>query len=188
MAVKARPDEYFDELETMPAEARQKYQNQQLSQTVANAYRHAATVKKMFDEAGVSPAQIGTVKDLEKLPIIRKTNLIEWQKQNPPYGGFLAVPVPDVERVFISPGPVYEPIQHSGIKWFAKSFWAAGFRKGDIVINTFTYHMSPGGILFHEALQHCGATAIRWASATPRPRYRPCLTSGLAASSAPPRF
>ncbi|HUU08384.1 MAG TPA: AMP-binding protein [Dehalococcoidales bacterium] len=160
MVVKAKPDEYFDELETMPAEARQKYQNQHLSRTVANACRHAPTVKKMFDEAGVSPAQIGTVKDLEKLPIIRKTDLIEWQKKNPPYGGFLAVPVPDVERVFISPGPVYEPIQHSGIKWFAKSFWAAGFRKGDIVINTFTYHMSPGGILFHEALKHCGATAI----------------------------
>ena len=51
-------------------------------------------------------------------------------------------------------------IQHAGIKWFAKSFWAAGFRKGDVVVNTFTYHMSPAGILFHEALRDCGATAI----------------------------
>lgn len=155
-----KPDEYFDELEIMTTEARQKYQNQKLSQTVKNAYHHAPTVQKLLDQAGVSPAQIGTVKDLEKLPIVRKTDLIEWQKQNPPYGGFLAIPKPEVERVFISPGPVYEPIQHSGIKWFAKSFWAAGFRKGDIVINSFTYHMSPGGILFHEALHHCGATAI----------------------------
>ncbi len=155
-----KPDEYFDELEIMTAEARQKYQNQKLSQTVKNAYHHAPTVQKLLDQAGVSPAQIGTVKELEKLPIVRKTDLIEWQKQNPPYGGFLAIPEPEVERVFISPGPVYEPIQHSGIKWFAKSFWAAGFRKGDIVVNSFTYHMSPGGILFHEALHHCGATAI----------------------------
>ena len=45
-------------------------------------------------------------------------------------------------------------------KWFAKSFWAAGFRKGDVVINTFTYHMSPAGILFHEGIRDCGATVV----------------------------
>ena len=83
MAVKAKPDEYFDELETMPTEARQKYQNRKLSRVVKNAYHHAPTVKKIFDKAGVSPAQIGTVKDLEKLPIIRKTDLIEWQRRRP---------------------------------------------------------------------------------------------------------
>jgi len=160
MAIEAKPDEFFDELETMSAKAREKYLNQGLSQTVDNAYHHAPVVKKILDEAGISPSQIRTVKDLESLPIIRKTDLIEWQKANPPYGGFLAIPPEDVERIFISPGPVYEPIQHSGIKWFAKAFWAGGFRKGDVVINTFAYHMSPGGILFHEALRDCGATAI----------------------------
>jgi len=111
-------------------------------------------------KTGVSPAQIRTVKDLERLPITRKTDLIELQKAKPPYGGFLAIPPEDVDRIFISPGPIYEPIQHAGIKWFAKSFWAAGFRKGDIIINTFAYHMSPAGILFHEAIRDCGATAI----------------------------
>ena len=119
--------------------------------------------KKMidiFDKAGVSPDQIRTIKDLEKLPITRKTNLIELQRAKSPYGGFLAIPPEDVDRIFLSPGPVYEPIQHAGIKWFAKSFYAAGFRKGDVVINTFTYHMSPAGILFHEALRDCGATAV----------------------------
>ena len=45
-------------------------------------------------------------------------------------------------------------------KWFAKSFWAAGFSKGDIVVNTFTYHMSPAGILFHEGIRDCGATVV----------------------------
>jgi len=155
-----RQDEFFDELETMSAEAREKYLNQRLSQTVDHAYRHAPVVKEVFDKAGVSPAQIRTIKDLEKVPIIRKTDLIERQKVNPPYGGFLAIPPEDVDRVFISPGPLYEPIQTAAIKWFAKSFWAAGFRKGDVVINTFTYHMSPAGILFHEALRDCGATAI----------------------------
>ena len=160
MAIKGKPDEFFDELEIMPTDTREKYFNQRLSQTIDHAYRHAPAVREIFEEAGVSPDQIRTVKDLERLPITRKTDLIDLQKANPPYGGFLTTPPEEVERVFLSPGPVYEPIQHSGIRWFAKSFWAAGFRKGDVVINTFTYHLSPAGILFHEALRDCGATAI----------------------------
>jgi len=160
MAIEARQDEFFDELETMSPAAREKYLDRKLSETVDNAYQHAPAVKELFDRAGVSPDLIRTVKDLEKLPITRKTDLIELQKTNPPYGGFLAIPPENVERVFLSPGPIYEPIQHAGIKWFAKSFWAAGFRKGDVVVNTFTYHLSPAGILFHEAIRDCGATAI----------------------------
>lgn len=162
MAVKsgALSDEFFDELEIMSSQAREKHLNHRLSETVENAYRHAPAVKAMFDRAGVGPSRIRTVKDLERLPITRKVDLIELQKSNPPYGGFVTIPPENIERVFLSPGPVYEPIQHAGIKWFAKSFWAAGFRKGDVVVNTFTYHMSPAGILFHEALRDCGATAV----------------------------
>ena len=152
--------EFFDELETMSVAEREIFLNRKLSETVDNAYRHAPAVAETFDKAGVRPEQIRTVKDLELIPVIRKTDLIERQRANPPYGGLLAIPEEDVERVFLSPGPIYEPIQHSGIKWFAKAFWAAGFRKGDIVVNTFTYHMSPAGILFHEALRDCGATAL----------------------------
>jgi len=161
MAIESgKQDEFFDELEIMSAAEREEYLNLRLSETIDHAYRHAPAVRGIFDKAGVSPAQIRTIKDLEKLPIIRKTDLIERQRANPPYGGFLAIPPEYIDRVFISPGPLYEPIQTAAIKWFAKSFWAAGFRQGDVVINTFTYHMSPAGILFHEALRDCGATAI----------------------------
>jgi phenylacetate-CoA ligase len=159
MAIEANQEEFFDELETMTPAAREKYLNQRLSETVAHAYRHSSAVTNLFDQAGANPDQIRTVRDLEKLPITRKTDLIELQKTKPPYGGLVTIPPEDIERVFISPGPVYE-IQPSSIKWFAKSFWAAGFRKGDVVINTFTYHMSPAGILFHEAIRHCGATVV----------------------------
>ena len=158
MAVKK--DEYFDKLEVMTAEERRAYQDKALAQTIDNAYKKAPAARELLDNSGVKPSQIKTVKDLEKLPVTRKTELIEMQKNKPPYGGLSTIPLQEVERVFLSPGPVYEPIQHSGIKWFAKSFWATGFRKGDLVINTFTYHMSPAGILFHEAIRDCGATAI----------------------------
>jgi phenylacetate-CoA ligase len=159
MAVRSRKDEYFDELETMSPAARGKHLDRRLAETVAYAYEHAPAVKKLLDKSGVTPDQIRTVKDLEKLPVTRKTDLLEMQKTYLPFGGILAIPPENVERVFISPGPIYE-IQPSSIKWFAKSFWAAGFRKGDVVINTFTYHMSPAGILFHEAIRDCGATVV----------------------------
>jgi phenylacetate-CoA ligase len=161
MAVEStRKGEFFDELEVMPAEKREKYLNQRLVEVVSHAYRNAPAVREMLDRVGVSPNQIRTVKDLKKVPITRKTDLIGRQKNNPPYGGLLAILPEDVERVFISPGPIYEPLHTASIKWFAKAFWAAGFRKGDIVVNTFTYHLSPAGILFHEALRDCGATVV----------------------------
>ena len=156
----AQRGDSFDELEIMSPEEREKYLNQKLSETVDNAYQNAPSMREIFDRAGVSPSQICTVKDLEKLPITRKTDLIELQKSKPPYGGFLTIPEEDVNRVFISPGPIYEPLHAETVKWFAKTFYAAGFRKGDIALNTFTYHMSPAGILFHEGLRDCGATVI----------------------------
>ncbi len=162
MAVKLqiRKDEYFDELETMSAETRDEYFKKKLPETIGNAYKNAPAAKRILDEAGVIPEQIKTVKDLELLPVTRKADIIDMQKNYPPYGGFLCIPQDEVQRVFVSPGPIYEPMQHTGIKWFAKSFWAAGFRKGDIAVNTFTYHMSPAGILCHEAIRDCGATAV----------------------------
>jgi phenylacetate-CoA ligase len=159
MAVKSRKDEFFDELETMSLAARRKYLDKKLSEKVAYAYKHAPAVKKLFDKAGITPAKVRKFKDLEKLPVTRKTDLLEMQKDALPFGGIPTVPPEKIERVFISPGPIYE-IQPSRVPWFAKSFWAAGFRKGDVVINTFTYHMSPAGILFHEAIRDCGATVV----------------------------
>jgi len=153
-------EEFFDELETMPAVIREQYLNEKLSQAVDHAYHNALAVREILDGARIKPEEIRTVKDLERVPIIRKSDVIERQRSKPPYGGFLAIPPEDVDRVFISPGPVYEPLHTGSIKWFAKSFYAAGFRKGDVVVNTFTYHMSPAGILFHEALRDCGVTVV----------------------------
>ncbi len=159
MALTPRPDEYFDDLETMSSPAREDYLNKKLAAHIAHTYGKAPAVKKLLDGAGLKPSDVTTVKDLEKLPITRKPELIEMQKASLPYGGVSAIPKEDVERVFVSPGPIYE-IQPPDVKWFAKTYWAAGFRKGDVAINTFTYHLSPAGILFHEGLRHCGATVV----------------------------
>jgi len=153
------PSQYFDELETMTDGARKKYQSAMLAGAVRRAYEKSVSVRGILDGAGVKPQDISTPADLQKLPIMRKNDLIDLEKKHL-FGGFLTIPVEDVGRIFISPGPVYEPLHSESIKWFAKSFWAAGLRRGDVAVNTFSYHMSPGGILFHEAARDCGATAV----------------------------
>jgi len=153
-------DEYYDDSETMSLKERTELQNKKLNQVVCHAYKHAPAAKKLLDGAGIKPSDIKATTDLEKLPVTRKNDIIEMQTKHPPYGGLLAIPSANIERVFVSPGPVYEPLHSSSIEWFARSFWAAGFRKGDVVINTFTYHLSPAGMLFHEAIRDCGATVI----------------------------
>ncbi len=150
---------YFDDSESRPLQQREEIKNRKLAATIEYAYDHSRAAKNLLDFVGIKPSSGFNLSDLERLPITRKTDLIELQKSFAPFGGLLAGPAEDVERIFISPGPIYE-FQPAGINWFARSFYAAGFRKGDIVVNTFTYHMSPAGMLFHEGLRQCGVTVV----------------------------
>ncbi len=186
--LKGMSDEYFDKLEVMSTAERQRYQNRILKQTINNAYKNGPTARELLDGVGLKPSKLKKISDLEKLPVTRKTDLIELQKTKPPYGGMLTISEEDVERVFLSPGPVYEPIQHSGVKWFAKSFWAAGFRRGDVVVNTFTYHLSPAGILFHEAIRDCGATVIPMGTGHTEVQVRTMLDLGVTGFVGTPSF
>lgn len=151
---------FFDELEAMDRKEREAYQLEKLKEQIKRAYENAVAIREIFNKKGVKPEDIKDLNDLEKVPIIRKPDVIELQKKYPPYGGLLTVPEEEVQRVFITPGPIYLPHQVEEISWFGKSFFASGFKKGDVVINTPTYHMSPAGILFHEGARAVGATVI----------------------------
>lgn len=151
---------FFDDFETMDRKEREKYQLEKLKEHIRRAYENSVATREIFDKKGIRPEDIRDFGDLEKIPITRKTDVIELQKKYPPYGGLLTVPEEEVQRVFITPGPIYLPHQVEEISWFGKSFFAAGFRKGDIIINTPTYHMSPAGILFHEGARVTGATVV----------------------------
>ena len=96
-------------LETMTGRERRRFQNRKLKHIMAYAYEKAPAVKKKLDRAKIKPGDIKTVKDLEKLPITEKADLIGLQKKNPPFGGFNGVPPEKLGRIFISPGPIYEP-------------------------------------------------------------------------------
>ncbi len=128
----------------MPDEKRAEYLNRKLRGIVQYAYKHSLALKNKVDSAGLKPKDIQTVKGLEKVPITKKTELVELQKKNPPFGGFEGVSVYKLRRIYVSPGPIHEPgeAEYEEIAW-AQALHAGGFRPGDIAINTFSYHMVP---------------------------------------------
>ena len=98
---------------------------------------------------------------LAKLPVLRKSALKDLQAADPPYGGFTTSPVGQLARVFMSPGPIFEP-EGFGADWWrtARALFAAGIRKGDIVHNTFAYHLTPGGWILDAGARALGCAVI----------------------------
>lgn len=179
---------FFDELEAMDRKEREAYQTKRLKEVVERAYRNARAIRELFDKNGIRPEDIGGPRDMERLPIIRKTDVIELQKRYPPYGGLLTIEEERVQRVFVTPGPIYLPHQIEEISWFGKTFFAAGFKLGDVVINTPTYHMSPAGMLFHEGVRACGATVVPTGVGNTDAQIRIMLDLKVTAFSGMPSF
>lgn len=111
--------------------------------------------------ADIDPETINTRDALAKLPITRKSDLIEAHAKEPPFAGLNATPVPALARIFQSPGPIYDP-QGKGDDWWrmGRAFFAAGFRPGDIVHNCLSYHLTPGGFIFDNGARACGCVVI----------------------------
>jgi len=153
---------FFDERqETMPPKNRAEYTRRLLTETVRFAYEKAPATRRKMDDAGVKPEDIRDVAYLAKIPFTRKADLKNIQKGEPPFGGLAAVPPRGMRRIYVSPGPTYDPEGREETHWrWEKPFVAAGFRPGDIVQNTFMYHFSPAGLMFDEALIRIGCTVI----------------------------
>jgi len=94
---------------------------------------------------------------LSSLPVMRKSDLMDLQAANPPFGGLADPDALIGNRVFLSPGPVWEPQGLGADPWSAaRALFAAGFRTGQIVQNTFSYHMTPGAFFLDEGLRALG--------------------------------
>ena len=134
---------------------------ERLKQFVKYAYQNSPAFRERLDGLGLKPQDIQKIKDLEKLPVVRKDELIELQRANPPFGNLLAVDSRHLPRIFQSPGPIYDPQGQSEDYWrWGEPLKHAGFGKGDIVINTFSYHLSPAGFMFDDGLRAIGATVV----------------------------
>jgi len=130
--VAKKESRYYDAKEKMSLSKRQSYYNQSLVKMVRLGYQKSSRVKKIFDERNIDPLKIRSIKDLEKLPVISREQLVKLEKEEPPYGGFSPKNVM-TDRIFTSPGPVYEPHLTEKDPIWGKGYYAAGFRKGDIV-------------------------------------------------------
>ena len=145
----------------MPQEERRNYLNGKLREIVQYAYNHSRAVREKLEGAKIKPQEIKTIDDLQRLPITTKFDLVEMQKANLPFGGLEGVPLNKMRRIYILPGLIYEPgeWEYWDTRW-AEAMYACGFRPGDIVQNTFNYHMWPFAFMLDESLRMLGCTTV----------------------------
>jgi phenylacetate-CoA ligase len=143
-----------------PADLRRTQENK-LMRLVRYAYEHAPRQRALMQQVAVEPADVRTLEDLPKLPIVRKDALPTIQAEALPFGDLNGVPIGDLQRIFASPGNIYDPQGPGEDFWrFRAALAAAGFRAGDIVQNTFSYHLTPAGFMFDSALRALGCVVV----------------------------
>ncbi|MBR0815057.1 MULTISPECIES: phenylacetate--CoA ligase family protein [Bradyrhizobium] len=110
---------------------------------------------------GVDPAAVTSRAALAGLPVLRKSELPALHKASAPFGGFVAAAPGSFARLFTSPGPIFEPEGRQADPWRgARALFAAGFRPDDVVLNTFSYHLTPGGFIFDASARALGCAVI----------------------------
>jgi phenylacetate-CoA ligase len=150
--------EHHDDLETRSPEAREADLFARLPAVLAAAMTAPAYAAHL---KGVDPAAITDRAALATLPILRKADLPALHKASPPFGGFVSAPLGSFGRLFTSPGPIFEPEGTGSDAWGAgRGLFAAGFRAGDVVLNTFGYHLTPGGFIMDSAARALGCAVI----------------------------
>lgn len=111
--------------------------------------------------AAVDPASILDRAALASLPLTRKSELAELQRASLPFGGLAARATGRLARIFMSPGPIYDPEGRGADYWrTARALHAAGFRADEVVLNCYSYHLSPAGSMFETGLHHLGCAVI----------------------------
>ena len=151
--------QHFDVLETRDPELRERAQLAALPRQVAHAKSASPAFAKIL--AGVDAAAVNSRANLAQLPVTRKSELLEIQKGARPFGGFAATGWGVARRVFSSPGPIYEPEGASPDYWrLARALFAAGFRKGELIHNCFSYHFTPAGSMLETGAHALGCTVF----------------------------
>jgi phenylacetate-CoA ligase len=137
---------FFDSLETRDPAQRETEQFAALRAQIAHAQAQSAYFARVMK--GVAPADINDRRALAALPVTRKSDLIELQKTALPFAGMTALPPAALGRVYMSPGPMFDPEGRRADYWrLARAMHAAGFRAGELVHNTFSYHFTPAGFM-----------------------------------------
>lgn len=150
--------DHHDDLETRDLSSREAALFDRLPTILQNAMAAPAYAERL---KGIDPARVTSREALAKLPVLRKGELSTLQKAALPFGGFIANAPGSFGRLFTSPGPIFEAEPASNDPWrAARGLYAAGFREGDIVLNTFSYHLTPGGFIMDSGARALGCAVI----------------------------
>ncbi|MBN1613699.1 MAG: AMP-binding protein [Deltaproteobacteria bacterium] len=178
---------YYDDRESRTVEERIEDQDTLLARMVRRGYRKSMGLRRMLDDLGIDPRSIRSREDLTVLPVLSRERLVEMQMADPPYGG-LADKEAAVDRIFTSPGPVYEPHLSESDPLWARAYYAAGIRKGDVVLNAFSYHMVAAGLTFHAGLRRIGATVVPSGTSSGQLQVQLMRDLGVTAYTGTPSF
>src|SRR3954447_16907018 len=150
--------DHYDALETREPAKREAELFSRLPDVLRSAMAAPAYAERL---RGIDPAGISNRAAQARLPVLRKASLPALHKAVPPFGGFVRGAPGSFGRLFTSPGPIFEPEPVHADPWRgARALFAAGFRPGDVVLNTFSYHLTPGGFIFDSSARALGCAVI----------------------------
>lgn len=149
---------HYDALETREPAAREAELFARLPGVLRSAISAPAYAERL---KGIDPVSVTSRTTLADLPVLRKSELPALHKASQPFGGLVAAAPGSFARLFTSPGPIFEPEGRQADPWRgARALFAAGFRSEDIVLNTFSYHLTPGGFIFDASARALGCAVI----------------------------
>ena len=150
--------EHFDQLEIRDPDARERDFFGRLPDFIALALSAPGWAAQL---AGVDPNIVTSRAALAKLPVLRKSELVVRQTERPPFGGFNVTAPGRMRRLLMSPGPIFEPEGEAKDFWgVARALFAAGFRATEVVHNSFSYHLTPGGFMMESGAHALGCAVI----------------------------
>ncbi|HET7885034.1 MAG TPA: AMP-binding protein [Bradyrhizobium sp.] len=150
--------DHYDVLEIRAPSAREADLFSRLPEILRKAIEAPGYAERL---RGIDPAQITSRTALAGLPVLRKSDLPALHKAALPFGGFVGKPSGAFARLYTSPGPIFEAEGAQADPWRgARALHAAGLRPGDVVLNTFSYHLTPGGFIFDTAARALGCAVI----------------------------
>lgn len=177
---------YFDDLEIRSADERADWLTEALPAALGRAKTAPALARLLRD---IDPAAITDRAALARLPVIRKADLTEAQKKNPPFGGYATRLAAEFDHIFQSPGPIYEPGRREGDWWrLGRFLFACGVRRGDIMQNCFAYHLTPAGMMFDSAARAVDAAVLPAGTGQTDLQVRAAVDVGSTVYSGTPDF
>lgn len=164
-------------------------QDRLAARAVAYGAGHSPEIERRLAGAGMSTGDVAGVAELRAIPVLAKDDLPTLQAADPPFGGTLAVAAGSLARIFRSPGPISDPQGTGDDFWrFATALRAAGFRPGDVVLNSFSYHLTPGGLMLDGGLRAAGCAVIPGGVAATTAQIEAARAAGATGYTGTPQF